>query len=305
MLTDSNDQLTARPAGPPPALHRRRVATRLGRLNVWTGGSGPDVVLWHSMFVTSSSWHAVVAELLPTRTVWVVDGPGFGGSEPLRRRSSIEECAQAAVELLDGLGLHAPVDWVGNAWGGHVGMHLAATTRRVGRLVTVSAPILPSGRRLALRVLDLALGTVGPVGPVLSTILGLQLTAQSRSMPQRRAVVETAVRSARRRSLALASASFVLDRGDATRSLRSITAPVLIIASDDRVDWRPDDAVAAAALTVRGTAAVVAGARTLVPVEQPRALVRLLTEFWDATDPHAPTDPPSRRREPAQQKAEG
>ena len=301
----SNELLVNRPQGRIAALERRHVVTRLGRLNVWTGGTGPDVVLWHSMFVSSASWRDVVAELLPTRTVWVVDGPGFGGSDPLRRRTSIAECAQAAVELLDGLGLRQPVDWVGNAWGGHVGMQLAATTSRVARLVTVSAPILPSGRRMSLRVLILALRLAGPVAPLLSAVTALPLTAASQAIPSRRAVVETAVRAAGRRSLALASASFVLDRGDATDHLRATTTPVLIVATDDRTDWRPDDAVAAASLPLRGSSAVIYGSRTLVPVEQPHALVRLLREFWAST---APADPsathPSRRHRPAQQKAE-
>jgi len=299
----SNELLVNPREGRVATLERRHVVTRLGRLNVWTGGTGPHVVLWHSMYVSSASWRDVVAELLPERTVWVVDGPGFGGSDPLRRRTSIAECALAAVELLDGLGIREPVDWVGNAWGGHIGMQLAATTDRVSRLVTVSAPILPSGRRMALRALILALRIAGPVPPLLSAVTALQLTAASQAMPARRAIVETAVRAAGRRSLALTSASFVLDRGDATAQLRATTAAVLIIATDDRTDWRPDDAVAAAALTPGGRSAVIPGSRTLVPVEQPHALVRLLREFWASTPPADPSAThPSRRQRPAQQK---
>lgn len=277
-----------------PSLVRRRVVTRLGAVAVWTGGSGPDVVLWHGMFVSSSSWRDVVAELRTTRTVWVIDGPGFGASDPLRCRTSIAECAEVAVEILDGLGLHEPVDWVGNAWGGHVGMQLAATTDRVARLVAVSAPVRPSARRMALRFMNLVMRVLGPTEAVLAVLLDLQLTAASRELPERRAIVESAVGSAQRRSLSLASASFVLDRKDATAQLGAITAPVLFVASDDRAEWTPDDAAAAASMTVRGDWTVIPGARTLIPVEQPHALVEVLHEFWAATS--AEPIHPTRRR---------
>ena len=44
--------------------------------------------------------------------------------------------------LVDALALSEPVDWVGNAWGGHVGVALAcAAPPRVRTLTTIAAPV--------------------------------------------------------------------------------------------------------------------------------------------------------------------
>ena len=67
------------------------------------------------------------------RTVYTIDGPSHGKSEAVHRDFTFEECVAAAEQALDRLGLTEPVDWVGNAWGGHVGIHLAHGRPRCGR----------------------------------------------------------------------------------------------------------------------------------------------------------------------------
>ena len=50
--------------------------------------------------------------------------------------------AIAAERVLDQLDLTEPVDWVGNAWGGHVGIQLAMRARpRVRTLTTIGTPV--------------------------------------------------------------------------------------------------------------------------------------------------------------------
>ena len=46
--------------------------------------------------------------------------------------------------------------------------------------------------------------------------------------------------------------------------------PSLFVASDDRGDWSPQDAEAAAALAPDAEAVTIGAARTLIPLEQPR-----------------------------------
>src|SRR5688500_16141059 len=97
------------------------VPTRLGRLHVRMIGEGRPTVLWPSMFVDSHTWDPMLP-LLPTgRRYLLVDGPGLGRSKSLDRESTIDEAADAATDLLAGLSITEPVDWVGNAFGGHVG----------------------------------------------------------------------------------------------------------------------------------------------------------------------------------------
>src|SRR5690242_8172198 len=95
------------------------------------------------MFVDSHTWDRLL-DLLPAgRRYHLVDGPGLGRSAPLTRAVDIDAAADAAVELLTGLGIDEPVDWVGNAFGGHVGYKLGARPGVLRSLVAISAPAEP------------------------------------------------------------------------------------------------------------------------------------------------------------------
>ncbi len=69
-----------------------------------------------------------------------IDGPSHGKSEAVPRDFTFDELGAAAEQALDRLGLTEPVDWVGNAWGGHVGIRLA-TGSRLRTLTTIGTPI--------------------------------------------------------------------------------------------------------------------------------------------------------------------
>ena len=124
------------------------VSTCLGRLHVGQAGSGPPALLWHSLWVDSRSWGPLVDAFGAHRRVVTIDGPGYGGSTPIHRDFTLDDCAQAAEEVMDQLGITEPVDWVGNAWGGHVGITLAVSQpHRLRSLVTISTPVTPVSRR--------------------------------------------------------------------------------------------------------------------------------------------------------------
>src|SRR6476659_5654283 len=116
------------------------VSTDLGRLHVRRAGDGPPVVLWPSLFVDSRSWGPLFDELAGRHTVYAIDGPSHGRSESVPRDFTFEEVVTSAEQALDRLGLTEPVDWVGNAWGGHVGIRLA-TGPRLRTLTTIGTPI--------------------------------------------------------------------------------------------------------------------------------------------------------------------
>ena len=138
-----------------------RVPTRLGRLHVRALGSGPATVLWPSMFVDGRTFDPLLT-LLPGRRLIVVDGPGLGASEPLHRRTH-RRSRRAAQDLLTGsqasaLGIEGPVDWVGNAFGGHVGYELARRPGVLRSLAAVSAPTEPVPPALRRQI-----GLLGPL----------------------------------------------------------------------------------------------------------------------------------------------
>jgi pimeloyl-ACP methyl ester carboxylesterase len=258
------------------------VPTRLGRLHVRLVGEGAATVLWSSMFVDSHTWDRLLPLLPPGRQYVLVDPPGLGRSEALRRASDITGAADAATDLLAGLGIDSPVDWVGNAFGGHVGFTLAARPGVLRSLVAVSSPTQPVAASLRLQILALLplLRVAGPVGPVRSAILTAMLTDASREAEPLRRVVEESLGRPAHRSMALAIRSFILNRLDVTAEMPALTVPSLFVASDDRGDWSPQDAAGAASLAPEATAVTVTQARTLIPLEQPAALAEHILHFW-------------------------
>jgi pimeloyl-ACP methyl ester carboxylesterase len=265
------------------------VPTRLGRLAVRTVGDGPAAVFWHSMFVDSRSWERVVPALGEARRLVLVDGPGWGGSEPLHHRTTMAECALAAEDLLDGLALDetidpGPVDWVGNAWGGHVGYRLAGTRpERLRTLVAASSPTfpLPERRRRTLSLLSRVVAWTGVRGPLRRAVAAAQLTAATRTGdPVALAVLNSCLDDADRRSVAQTLRSFVVGRTDLGDELRRAPVPTLLVVGDDRGDLTPDQARRSAAECSDARVVVVPGARTLVPLERPADLCAAVLDFW-------------------------
>ncbi|MBH5141757.1 alpha/beta fold hydrolase [Rhodococcus erythropolis] len=231
----------------------------------------------------STSWDRVIPLLPHDRRILIVDGPGYGGSDPLHRVTSIAECAQAAIELLDAAGVEDPVDWVGNAWGGHIGYHLAGTfADRLRTLTTVSAPALPlpTGERVKLEILSYVLRFLGPISLLRRKIANAQLTDDFRADAATVGYINSAVRRAGGRSLANTTRSFIVRRSDLSKHAARSALPILIVATDDRGELTPTQARATAELCRNAEVAVIDNSRTLIPLEQPERLVELLIEFW-------------------------
>ena len=108
------------------------------------------------------------------RTLVLIDGWSFGDSTDLGRvvNKFNDQCVQgavAAVAQIQSQLTAGPVHWLGSAWGGHVGLQLAATRPELVRsLVTVSTPVHaptpPLRRQVAMLVpIYRAIGMRGPV----------------------------------------------------------------------------------------------------------------------------------------------
>jgi hypothetical protein len=95
------------------------IITRLGPLHVRATGAGPTALLWHSLFVDSTTWTRVEPALAKRHRLILVDGPCHGTNPPIRGPHTLDDCVGAAIDVLDHFGLAEPVDWLGKAWGGH------------------------------------------------------------------------------------------------------------------------------------------------------------------------------------------
>ena len=163
-----------------------QVDTGIGPVHVEVVGAGPAAVLWHSLFLDSRQWDRVRDPMAAHRTLVLIDGPGHGRGGLPPHRFTFDDCADAAALVLGALGLGQDVDWVGNAWGGHVG-YAYASRYPARSLVTIGAPPtpLPPAERRRIALLIAAYRAVGPrplTGAVVAALLGPDADAHSVAM---------------------------------------------------------------------------------------------------------------------------
>src|SRR3984957_2408804 len=228
------------------------VPTSLGRLNVGQAGVGPPALLWHSLWVDSRSWGSLVDSLGAQRRLVIIDGPGYGRSDPIHRDFTLDDCARAAAEVIDHLDISEPVDWVGNGGGAHVGIPLAADhPHRLHSLVTIAAPLLPVGARqrwTQTYPLALLYRLTGPnrliTKPLFDALLGSDAI---KAHPERAANMIRGFTEADRGSIRR-TVRFMHRWQSLTDTLPRVTVPTLFLTGDlDDQHWRPADAHAAAA----------------------------------------------------------
>ncbi len=282
-------------AGDPPADDAAQpmvaadlVHTRLGDVAVHRLGAGRPVVLWHALLVDGSSWGWVIPALLPGRRLLVVDGPGWGRSDRLTRRVPGADVVGTAIDVLTALAPGEAVDWVGDGWGGRIGIELAAThPDLVHSVVATSAATgaLGGGQRLRTAARASALHLLGPLVPqVRQRMLSILLTDAARSEPDVVGSVLDAIALAGQRSAAAAIRSFEVPRRDLTPLLSRVAAPTLLVVGGDDPAWTVSDARAAAAHMPNARVVVVPNSRTLAPLEAPQLLGTLITDFWATID---------------------
>jgi pimeloyl-ACP methyl ester carboxylesterase len=244
------------------------------------------------------SWDRLLPTLSQERRLVIINGPGHGASGDPGRRYSNRDCGTAAGQVLDRLAIGGPVDWVGNAWGGHVGLRFAIDRPTQCRsLVTLGTPVaaLSRGERRRTYPLLVVYGVLGPIELVLSGVTEVLLSTHTRAHdPEAVELVRDSLRRSNRRMLRNAVTSISLHREDLTGLLPEIATPTLMITGADHAGFTPAQADAAARLIRNGRTAVVPDAAYLVPLEAPTTTSKLIREFWarypadrPATQPNA------------------
>lgn len=279
--------------------HPEYVSTNLGRLHVRRIGAGPPVVLWHSLFLDSRSWCGLPDRLARERTVVVIDGPSHGQSDAFRGDFTFEECVAAAERILDAHCLAGPVDWVGNAWGGHVGIQLAL--HRPGRVRTLTTigtpahPLRPVERWAKAWPLVQLYRVSGPnrllFKPLSGALVGSEAIA---AQPELCAEVMSAFTGADRASMFRAARSMMVRRPDMSADMARLDVPTLVIAGrDDSTGWRPADAKRVAATMRNVTVIAATGSGHSTPLLLDSATVdQALTEFWNRASQRTDTNCP-------------
>ncbi len=216
-----------------------QVSTTLGRLDVHDAGptNGPAALLWPSLFSAGqTSWSPQLPVLheLGWRTL-LVDPPGTGQSPPATRLFTMEECAQAGVDVLDAAGVERAVV-LGLSWGGFVGIRMAlAAPQRVTALVlsNTSARRATFAERQRDRLMAgvARLGVPGGTGKLV--VKGMVSEDSLHGDPAFAAELADGVNTLDKAGLAKAMRSVLADRTDVVDELGRITAPTLVIAGAD------------------------------------------------------------------------
>jgi pimeloyl-ACP methyl ester carboxylesterase len=269
-------------------VSQRLITTGVGPLQVRTQGDGdhPTAVLWHSLFVDDRSWDRVIPDLSSRRQLVVITGPGHGASGDPGHRYTMQDCADAAVTVLEALGVRGPVDWLGNAWGGHVGVVIAAQRPELMRtLVTAGTPVhaYPLASRVQTQALLTLYRLLGPRTFLTDAVVDALLSQRTREHDAAAAaLVRDCFVTADRAGMANAVVSISLRRRDLRPLLPAVQAPTLFLTGSDHPDWSPTQARTAAALLPHGSTGVVDGAAYLAPLENPSEFTRQVLEFWAA-----------------------
>jgi pimeloyl-ACP methyl ester carboxylesterase len=135
-------------------------------------GSGPPLVLVHSLGTDRCVWHPVLEPLARERDVIAVDLPGFGQSDPLPPGEPPEprRLARAVASFAEGLGIERP-HVAGNSLGAWVALEMALADD--ARSVTAIAPAGLWPRALAPKP-SIARRVARAATPVLAALLATE-----------------------------------------------------------------------------------------------------------------------------------
>ncbi len=260
------------------------VITRLGPLNDRATGAGPTALLWHSLFVDSTTWARVEPALARHHRLILVDGPCHGTNPPVPGPLNLDDCVGAATDVLDHFGVTEPVDWLGNAWGGHVGILFAqAHPDRCRSLVAFGTPVnaLARAERRQIRLLD-AIYRIAGSRPLVKSLVDALIGPRARTDdPDGFALVADAFRRADRRGMYDATRWFSIGRPDLTSVLDRLGTPTLLATDRNNPMWTVDDAGAAADRLQRGGLVILPGHGHIGPLLQAAStVVEVVTAFW-------------------------
>jgi len=263
-----------------------------------TGGDGPAVVLLHGLLMDSSLWDGPITDLSADHRCIAPTLPLGAHRHPMSGDLSLPAIARLVEEFLDRLDLH-DVTLVGNDTGGAlVQLVLAGKPERVVRAVLVSCEAfdnVPPG--LTGKVLVLS----GRLSPRLFGAFMQQLRLRAvRRLPiafgwlTKRGDATTArwirpvltSQQIRRDTVRMLRAIDGRAVAEATAALPSFHRPALVVwAAEDRV-MPPEHGRRLAALLPQGRLVEVDDGYTLLPLDRPAELARIIREFVRATQVH-------------------
>jgi 3-oxoadipate enol-lactonase len=244
----------------------------------------PVAVLWPSLFTDHRMWRNQVAALREAgwRTL-ALDPPGHGESAGPGRSFTMDECAEAVIQVLDAMSVRKPVVLLGTSWGGFVAPRVAlrAPSRVRGMvLFNTSAEAGAPLERLRAWLLTKMLA-VGALDEVVDRILVSTMLGQEtrHRQPEVGADLTRRFRSWDRRAAITTVRSVLVERASMLDALSEVKVPALIVSAKEDTLLPTIHSTRIVQKLSEARHVEVAGAKHLVPLEVPQAANSLILEF--------------------------
>jgi 3-oxoadipate enol-lactonase len=254
-----------------------------GTVQVDTSGSGPALVLIHSLLTDSNAYDLVTPALARTRTVHRISLPGFGTSTPLEGDAiTIDDLADRVAATMAALGCGKETAVLGNGLGAFVVVALAIRHGdSFGPLIVANGgAAFPEERRGAFGVMS-NLVTEGGMEAVVDvavrrTFPESYLAAHPHVIGERRAVIVETDPGA------FAAACEALAELDMRPEIGAITNPTLVIGGAEDATTPPEMSAELAAGVPGAVLTVIDGCGHCPQLQAPEAFVAAVTEFLSA-----------------------
>jgi 3-oxoadipate enol-lactonase len=265
------------------------VDTILGPLYVDDQGQPgePAALLWPSLFTDHRMWRHQIAPLRETgwRTL-ALDPPGHGRSPGPGRGFTMDQCAQAAIQILDATGVRAPAIVFGTSWGGFVAPRIAALApeRLSGMVLTNTSaergtPLELNKARLLTKLL-----AVGALDKVTARMIvsGLLAPGTRRREPELGGDLAEQFLGWDRPRFVAAVRSVLVDREPVLDTLPGVKVPALIMSGKEDRTLPSFHGQRIAQKLPNARHVEVSGAAHLVPLEAPHQANPLILDFLRA-----------------------
>ena len=271
-------------------LNMALIPTQLGPLCVDDQGASnePVALLWPSLFSDHTMWRNQLPVLHGAgwRTL-AVDPPGHGQSVGPGRSFTMDECADAALQVLDGRSVRTPVVILGTSWGGFVALRMVLRAPdRVGGMVIFNSsaqpplPLQSAKATLLTNLMRLSVFDNLVDGIILSSLLAPETRARQ---PQIGKDLLKRLRTWNRRRTNTTVRAVLLERDGVLDALSRVVSPALIVSG-------AKDAILPTTLSRTMVAKLpnarhveVPGAAHLIPLEAPdtaNSLILDCLELW-------------------------
>ena len=251
-----------------------------GVVQVDSVGTGPDLVLIHSLLTGSEAFDTVVASLSADVALHRIHLPGFGASSPLPGDEvTIDDLADLVASVISASGLGRETSVFGNGLGSFVALALAIRHgAKFDRLIVANTgPGFPADRKAPFAtmadlaaergmdaVADLAISRIFPAGFI---------ETHPEALDQRRSVLEEIDAGA------FAAACRALAKLDLSEGMEEIVNPTLVIVGEIDQTTPPEMGADVAARIPGSRLETIANCGHCPQLEQPDALAALIADF--------------------------